>query len=233
MSYPVAIITGAGRGIGRATAVRLAKEGYVCVGVSRSKEDVAETARLCGGDSLGLVGDVCEPRDVVRVVESVEKRFGRIDVLINNAGYAPLIPFEQMNDSLWEKVIQTNLTGTYRFSRAVWPTMLRQKGGAIVNVSSEASRDPFEGFSAYGSAKAGINLFTRALAREGDRAGIRVYCVAPAGVETGMLRQLLTVEQLPPEHVLSADDVANVILSCICGDLRHTSGETIYLHRRI
>lgn len=233
MGNPVAIVTGSGRGIGRATARLLAKSGYACVCVSRSQEDVTETARHCGGDSCGLVGDVCEAGDVVRVIEDVEKRYGRIDVLVNNAGYAPLVPFEQMDDGLWERVINTNLTGTYRFSRGVWPAMVRQGGGVIVNVSSEASRDPFEGFSAYGAAKAAVNLLTRALAKEGDRVGIRVHCVAPAGVETGMLRQLLTVDQLPPEQVLSPEDVADVILSCVKGDLRYTSGETIYLHRRI
>lgn len=232
MGNPVAIVTGAGRGIGRATARLLAKAGYVCVGVSRSAEEVAETARQCGGDCIGLAGDVCKAGDVTRVVEEVKKRFARIDVLVNNAGYAPLVPFERMTDELWEKVIQTNLTGTYRFSRQVWPVMLQGGGGVIVNVSSEASRDPFEGFSAYGAAKAGVNLLTRALAKEGDRVGIRVHCVAPAGVETGMLRELSTVEQLPTEQVLSADDVANVIVACIQGDLRHASGETIYLHRR-
>lgn len=229
----VAIITGAGRGIGRATALLLVEAGYACVCVSRSQNDVDETAQLAGGGSVGVVGDVCKADDIRRIVRTTHERFGRIDALVNNAGVAPLVPFADMTDAIWDDVIATNLTATYRMSHAVWPIMVGRKAGVIVNVSSEASRDPFNGFTAYAAAKAGVNQFTKALAKEGDAVGIRVHAVAPAGVETAMLRKLLTPEQLPSDQLLKPEDVAAAIRGCVCGDLACTSGETVFVHRRV
>lgn len=228
----VAIITGAGRGIGRATAILLAQSGYACVCVSRSQGDVDETARMAGNGAIAMAGDVCDADRIESVVRLVRERFGRIDALVNNAGVAPLIPFGEMTDAIWDEVIATNLTSTYRFTRAVWPAMVGQTEGVIVNVSSEASRDPFPGFSAYAAAKAGVNLFTKALAKEGDAVGIRVHAVAPAGVETAMLRKILSPDQLPSDQLLKPDDVASAIRGCVCGDLACTSGETVFVHRR-
>ena len=113
---------------------------------------------------------------------------------MNNAGVAPLVSFDQMTESLWQETIETNLTSVFRFSHAVWPMMVSQKGGVIVSVSSESSRDPFPGFTAYAAAKAGVNLFTRALAKEGAAHNIRVHAIAPAGVETAMLRKIVSVK---------------------------------------
>jgi NAD(P)-dependent dehydrogenase (short-subunit alcohol dehydrogenase family) len=101
----------------------------------------------------------------------------------------------------------------------------------VVNISSEASRDPFDGFAAYGAAKAGLNLFGRVAAREGLPHGIRVHTIAPGAVETQMLRNLLSVDQYPTEKAMSTADVAKVIAACVTGTLRHTSGEVIFLHR--
>jgi len=227
----IAIITGAGRGIGRATAVVLGQSEYTCVAVSRSPGEIDETARLAGNRSIAIAGDVSKLSDIQRIVQTTLDRFGRVDALVNNAGVAPLLPFEQMTDAIWDDVIATNLTSVYRFSRAVWPTMVGQKSGVIVSVSSEASRDPFPGFAAYAAAKAGVSGFTRALAKEGNAHGIRVLAVAPAGVETAMLRKIVTADQLPADQLLAPENVANAIRACICGDLTHASGETIFVHR--
>ncbi len=227
----IAIVTGAGRGIGRATAIALAEAGYTCVAVSRSQAEIDETANLAGHDSIAIVADVCNPTQTDAVVQQTLDRFGRIDALVNNAGIAPLLAFDQMTDAIWDEVIATNLTSVYRFTKAVWPIMIRQKSGVIVNLSSESSRDPFPGLSAYAAAKAGVNLFTKALAKEADAHGIRVYAIAPAGVETAMLRKFASQEQLPPSHVLLPEDVARVVRTCVCGGMLYASGETIYLHR--
>ena len=101
----------------------------------------------------------------------------------------------------------------------------------MVNVSSVAARDPFPGFAAYAAAKAGLNLFGLCAAREGEQIGVRVHTLAPGAVETGMFRQLLTPEQYPTEKTLSPADVARVIADCVRGNLKHTSGEVIYLHK--
>jgi NAD(P)-dependent dehydrogenase (short-subunit alcohol dehydrogenase family) len=101
----------------------------------------------------------------------------------------------------------------------------------VVNVSSFASRDPFPGFAAYGAAKAGLNLFGLAAAREGERIGVRVHTVAPAAVETAMFRQILTEEQYPADKTLAPEDVAKVIAQCVTGALKYTSGEVIYVRK--
>ena len=231
MTRPVAIITGAGKGIGRATAVALGGKGYELVLVARTEADLTETATLAGGGMIA-VADVSELDQIRRVVADTIKRFGRIDALVNNAGFAPMRLIEQMSLAEWKRIIDTNLTATFFFCQAVWPVMKKQKGGAIVNISSMAARDPFEGLSAYGAAKAGINLLGLGLSREGASHGIRVHTVAPGAVETGMLRKIASKEQVPPENTLDPADVARVILQCICGDLQQTSGEVIYVHKR-
>jgi NAD(P)-dependent dehydrogenase (short-subunit alcohol dehydrogenase family) len=101
----------------------------------------------------------------------------------------------------------------------------------IVNVSSAASRDPFPGLGVYGAAKAGLNVLGLALAREGEPYGIRVHTIAPSATETGMFRGIMSTEQVPPEKVMAPEDVARVIAECVSGELRHTSGEVIYLHK--
>jgi len=113
------------------------------------------------------------------------------------------------------------------------PTSSVKKSGVVVNISSEASRDPFAGFAAYGAAKAGLNLFGRSAAREGHPFNITVHTLAPSAVETAMFRQIATPEQYPADKTLTPADVARVILQCVRGDLRHTSGEVIYLHRTV
>jgi len=111
--------------------------------------------------------------------------------------------------------------------------MQKQRGGVLVNISSAASRDPFPGLGVYGAAKAGMNLLGHALAREGDPVGIRVHTIAPGAVETSMLRSIITTEQYSQEKTLDPAEVARAVAACIDGDLRHTSGEVIHLHKRL
>ena len=227
----VALVTGAGRGIGRATAVRLSGMGYAVGLVARTRSQLDETAALCGGPTRVIAGDVADAKGVAAAIDETVAAFGRLDVLISNAGVAPLVPLAEMTDEQIAATIDTNLTATIRFARAAWPHLAASKG-VIVNVSSESARDPFPGFSVYGAAKAGVNLFTKALAKEGAAAGVRVYAVAPAGVETALLRSIVSAEAYPTEMTLSPDDVAQTIAACIAGDLRHAGGETIYVHKR-
>ena len=232
MSKPVAIITGAGKGIGRATAVELATRGYDLVVTARTQADLDETIKQAGG-GVAIPADVSRLEDVDRVVAETSKRFGRIDALVNNAGYAPVRSIAQMTTDEWRQVIDTNLSATFYFCRAVFAIMKQGGGGAIVNISSMSSRDPFMGLGAYGAAKAGVNILSLALAREGEPHNITAYTVAPGAVETGMFRRLLTKDQYPPSKTLEPADVARVIAQCICGDLKHSAGEVIYVHKRL
>jgi NAD(P)-dependent dehydrogenase (short-subunit alcohol dehydrogenase family) len=229
VSERVAIITGAGRGIGRAVARELGQRGFRLVLTARTLQDLTETA----SDAKVVAGDVCDPRHVQRVMDEALDVFGRVDVVVNNAGYAPLQPIEQLSVEQWQRVLDVNLSATFYFCKAVWPIFRRQGGGVIVNMSSAASRDPFPGFAAYGAAKAGVNLLGWALAREGEEFGIRVHTIAPAAVETDMFRGIVSKEQYPPDKTLDPAEVARTVAACIDGDLRHTSGEVIHLHRRL
>ena len=233
MTQPVAIITGAGRGIGRATALELARLGHRVVLAARDVESLNETARTVGGDgrALAVPTDVTDPAQVEHLAERALETFGRIDAVVNNAGLAPIRPIREMTPQEWKAVIDTNLSAAFYLTRAAWPAFERQRSGVVVNVSSAAARDPFPGFAAYGAAKAGLHLFGLSAAREGESIGVRVHTVAPGSVETEMFRRLMTREQWPADKTLDPADVARIIGQCVTGELRYTSGEVIYVHR--
>jgi NAD(P)-dependent dehydrogenase (short-subunit alcohol dehydrogenase family) len=232
MAEPVAIVTGAGRGIGRAVAVELARRGYRLALVSRTDTELQQTARTCGGGDVH-VGDVGDPAAVDQVVEQVLRKLGRVDALVNCAGAVFMRSVEQLTLDEWRQTLDTNLGSVFYFCRRLWPAWRRQGGGVVVNVSSYAARDPFEGLGAYGAAKAGVNLLSLALAREGAAIGVRVHTVAPAATETAMFRSLLTPQQFPSERTLDPAAVARVIVQCVCGDLECTSGEIIHVHKSV
>lgn len=227
-----ALITGAGRGIGRAAARHLAGLGYSVALVARNGEELAETAAQIG-DALVVPTDVTDPGAVERAVQATLDRFGRLDAVVHCAGLAPVRPIVEMTPEEWRTVLDTNLSAAFDLARSAWPAFVRQGGGVLVNVSSAAARDPFPGFAAYGAAKAGLNLFGLSAAREGHPHNIRVHTIAPSAVETGMFRQILSPEQYPTEKTLTPDDVATLIVQCVTGELRHTSGEVIYVHKTV
>jgi NAD(P)-dependent dehydrogenase (short-subunit alcohol dehydrogenase family) len=226
----VAILTGAGRGIGRATAVELARAGYRLVLAARSEDQLRESARLAG-DGLIVATDVSKPEAVESLVQRTVEVFGRIDAIVNSVGMAPVQSIAEMSPAQWRNVIDVNLSAAFYLCHYAWPVFERQGGGVVVNVSSMASRDPFAGFAAYGAAKAGLNLLGLSAAREGERIGVRVHTVAPGAVETDMFRQIATPQQWPAEKTLDPGDVARVIVQCVKGDLRYTSGEVIFVRR--
>jgi NAD(P)-dependent dehydrogenase (short-subunit alcohol dehydrogenase family) len=233
MSKPVAIITGAGRGIGRATAVELAKRGYRLVLVSRHEAELKETAGLSDADALIAPADVADTRQLRGVAEKALAAFGRIDAIINNAGYAPVRKIDQVTDDEWQSILDVNLTAAIILTRAVWPTFVKQNAGVIVNLSSRASRNPFEGLGLYGAAKAALNVLGLALAREGEPHGIRVHTIAPGAVETGMFRAFMPKERVPVDKTLEPASVAKLIADCITGELAPTNGEVIWFGKSV
>ncbi len=232
MSNPVAIITGAARGIGKATAAELKRAGYEVVLVSRTRAHLDDAAREIGG-GIAFPADVTQPAEVDGIVAETLGRFGRIDAVVHSAGLAPVVSVKDMSIDRWRAVIDTNLSAAFYLARAAWPTFEKQKSGVIVHLSSLAARDPFPGFAAYGAAKAGLNLFGLALAREGQPINVRVHTIAPGSVETAMFREIMSPEQWPTEKTLDPAEVARIVAQCIDGKLRHTSGEVIYVHKTL
>ena len=229
---PVAIVTGASSGIGRAAASLLAKAGYHLVLLARREAKLREVEQAITDETPDITvsvlpTDVTDADAVNQAVETAFERFGRIDAVVNAAGDAPLMPIEQITPDIWRQCIDSNLSSVVYMTRAVWPTLQRQKRGMIVNVSSMASVDPFRGFAMYAAAKVGVNMFTHCCAEEGKRRNIRAAAVAPGAVETPMLRQNFPEKTLPADRALAPEDVAQVIVDCITDEREFTSGETI------
>jgi NAD(P)-dependent dehydrogenase (short-subunit alcohol dehydrogenase family) len=232
MEKPVAIISGAGRGIGRATAIELAHRGYALALLSRSSEQLQQTAELAG-NGLIVPTDVRRFDQVQAAVVQTSRELGRVDAVVHCAGLAPVVSLADMSVEEWHAVIDTNLSAAFYLYKAAWPIFQEQGFGVMVNVSSQSARDPFPGFGAYGAAKAGVNLLGWSAAREGQAIGVRVHTIAPGAVETEMFRQIMTPDQFPSEKTLAPADVAKVITDCVIGNLQYASGEVIYLRKTL
>jgi meso-butanediol dehydrogenase/(S,S)-butanediol dehydrogenase/diacetyl reductase len=230
MNGRACIVTGAGRGIGQATVLRLTRAGANVVAAARTVKDLEETARLCagGGRCLTHVADVSRAEEVAGIVKRCADEFGRVDALVNNAGVAPLGLIEQMDDARFAELMAVNTGAVFFACRAAWP-WLKKTRGTIVSISSMAAVDPFTGFAAYGATKAWVNTFTRGLADEGREFGIKVFAVAPGAVETQMLRGAFP--DFPAAKTLKADDVAGMIEWLLDERCQYATGETIYVRK--
>lgn len=184
----VALITGGGRGIGKAIALAYAREGAslaICARTSSEIEETAKEIKTLGPDCLAVVCDVSLEEPVVKLTEAVQKRFGKIDILINNAGVMTRpVPLAELEVKKWDYTIAVNLRGPFLVTKAILPLMMRQKSGAIINVSSSIGRGAYANFAAYAVSKWGIEGFTQTLAAEVRSYNIRVNSVEPGYVAT-------------------------------------------------
>jgi NAD(P)-dependent dehydrogenase (short-subunit alcohol dehydrogenase family) len=227
---PVCLITGGSSGIGLATAKLFAAQGYhlaICGrngnALSAARESIlAETSD--DTECLTLVADLNDIAQAKKIAQDVIDHFGHIEVLVNNAGAAPLAPFEEISAESFEAAINTNIRSVFYLTQAVWKQMKQQlsaepssetgiRAGIVVNVSSLAAVDPFPGFSVYGACKAWLDLITVALAEEGKELGLRVCSVRPGAVETPMLRSLFP--DYPEDQCLPPEAIAEVIMACV------------------
>lgn len=229
---PVSLVTGAGSGIGLATARRLVAAGHRLALAGRRIEPLRDAGSAFGTegeDWVALPTDVGIPEQAQALVGRVTDALGGLDALVNNAGWTPMKPVAEHSYEDVAKIFAVNAIGPTLLTIAAVNAM-RDRGGRIVNVSSIASGDPFPGLSVYGGAKAALNTLTKGLAGElGESSSIRVFAVAPGAVETPLLRSILPTDQLPTEACLTPDAVAEVIAACVSGERDAETGQTIWL----
>ncbi|OKH19000.1 3-oxoacyl-[acyl-carrier-protein] reductase [Hydrococcus rivularis NIES-593] len=196
----VAIVTGASRGIGRAVALALAAQGAKVVvnyaSSSTAADEVVKAIAQAGGEAIALQADVSKAQEVDNLIEQTLNKFGRIDILVNNAGITRDTLLLRMKPEDWQAVIDLNLTGVFLCTKAVSKTMIKQRSGRIINISSVAGQMGNPGQANYSAAKAGVIGFTKTVAKELASRGVTVNAVAPGFIETDMTSNLSNTEEI-------------------------------------
>ena len=206
----VALITGGGRGIGKAIALRLAILGAAVSICGRSKEPLMNTAQellVLGVRLRAQTADVTNSGDIASLVESTEKELGPVTILVNNAGIGGFGPFHEKSEEEWDRVLNTNLKSVFLVSRAVAPAMIRRGGGDIINISSLAGKNTFAGGGIYCASKWGLQGLTGCMAEDLRGYGIRVSVICPGSVAT----EFSGGGPKDPKKVLTAEDVAHAV----------------------
>jgi len=235
----VALVTGGSRGIGKAIAARLARSGAEVVITARSAEAAEATAEAIaaeGGTARGVALDVADHDQVERGIDELLGAYARIAILVNNAGITSDNLLLRMKREDWDRVVQTNLSGVYRLCRAVVPSMVRARYGRIVNITSVVAGLGNPGQTNYAAAKAGIEGFTRSLARELASRMISVNCVAPGFIDTDMTRSLADparerlLSQIPLRRLGSPEEVAEAVRFLVGAEAEYITGTTLHVN---
>lgn len=232
----VALVTGASRGIGQAIALELGRQGAVVVGTATSAagaERIAETLKSNGIQGGGLVLDVSNDESVAAALAQIQEQHGQLAILVNNAGITRDNLMLRMKDDEWFDVINTNLNSLYRLSKAVLRGMTKARWGRIINVGSVVGAMGNAGQSNYAAAKAGVEGFSRALAREVGSRNITVNTVAPGFIDTDMTRELPDAQrealltQIPLARLGQAEEIAKVVGFLASDGAAYVTGATI------
>ena len=232
----VALVTGASRGIGKAIALRLAACGASVAAVARTLaglESTLQAIREAGGTTEGYAANVADSAEVARVVEDVEAKFGKIHVLVNNAGITRDGLFLRMEDDAWQEVIDTNLKGTFLFSRSVGAIMMRNRYGRIINISSVSGLMGNPGQANYSASKAGVIGFSKTIARELASRGVTVNVVAPGFITTDMTDVLPekikteVKERVPVKRLGNPEDIADLVCYLAGPGASYLTGQVI------
>jgi 3-oxoacyl-[acyl-carrier protein] reductase len=239
----VAILTGGARGIGKACALALAKEGaHVCVTDIIPMEETLNEIKSLGREALGITTDVSKKGDVLAMVAQVIEKFGKIDILVNNAGTCQRVPLEELTEEQWDRDVNTIMKGTFFCTQAVYPHMKAKGCGKIVNIASISGKiggavskkgagvEGKRGRSgpAYAAAKGGVIAFTKWVAKDAGCYGIYVNAIAPGGIETEMSKGFVyPIEDLPISRMGKPEDVAQMVVFLASDASNYTTGQAI------
>jgi 3-oxoacyl-[acyl-carrier protein] reductase len=235
----VALVSGASRGIGQAIAKHLAKQGAIVFGTATSENGAAAISKYLGeigSKGRGFVLDVNDAAGVNGLVERIQKEFGAILILVNNAGITRDNLLMRMGDEEWDDIIDTNLRSVFRLSRAVIRGMMKARAGRIINISSVVGAAGNGGQTNYAAAKAGMIGFTKALAREVGSRNITVNCVAPGFIDTDMTRALTDdqhkalLANIPLARLGSVDDIAAAVAYLASPAAGYVTGTTLHVN---
>ncbi|ADG06003.1 SDR family NAD(P)-dependent oxidoreductase [Kyrpidia tusciae] len=235
----VVIVTGGGRGIGEAICKKLADEGARVVVADLILENAASTAEAIasrGGQALAVKVDVTKRVDVEAMVEQAKSTYGRIDVLVNNAGWDKVEPFLDSDEETWDKVISINLKGVLYTCKLVLPLMIEQGYGKVVNISSDAGRVGSSGEAVYSAAKGGVIAFSKTLAREMARYKINVNVVCPGPANTPLFEEITSYnpkistaleKAIPFRRLAEPMDIANAVCYFASDEASYVTGQTL------
>ena len=229
----VAVVTGGARGIGRAIVERLIEEDCRVAFTYRSSKDAAfDLQKKTKDRAVAFYLDVRDSAGVKRMVNSVKEKFGRLDIIINNAGGLSNKPLMMMQEKDWHEIIDTNLNGTYNMTRACIVTLMKQKSGCIINISSAAGITGLAGMTNYSASKAGIIGFTKALAKEVGPYNIRVNAIAPGFIQTDLLEGAARKREeflrwIPLARFGTPEEVAELVLFLSGPDTGYITGAVI------
>ncbi len=233
----VALVTGSARGIGKAIALRLGKEGYKVIvsdlAAGERCEKVVQEIRNDGGIATAVSCDVTDPTQIKEMIDQIITTYGRLDILVNNAGIAKNNLLARISEDEWKKTIDTNLNGTFLCTKAVIRQMMKQRYGRIVNISSVVGLYGNPGQAHYAASKAGIIGLTKTLAKEVGSRGITANAIAPGYIQTSMTEDLKEeywdeiLRQVPLRRAGTPEDVAGVVAFLVSSDADYITGQVI------
>lgn len=228
----VALVTGGGRGIGRAICVALGQAGATVVATARTAEQIEAAASEitgAGGKAVAIRADIAEENDICALFDRVKERFGRLDVLVNNAGMGLFGSVEEFSTAEFDQVVAVNLRGAFLCCRQAMRAMIPQGSGYIINISSVVGFKGYPNQAAYTAAKHGVMGLTKSLAVEAQKHGIRVSAVLPGGVDTDMVRAARP--DLDPSVLMQPEDIAQTVMYLLSLSDR-AAVDQVYIRRR-